>query len=76
MTVKAIVPELAEVFSSSSSSLSSGRRFLTLEGTAESQSARAVFLSTLRDSAEVSVTSFASSLANSASASSDGPKLS
>ena len=56
----------------------SSGRFLRAAGgiTAESHIARAVFLSTRRDSADVSVTSLASSFANSASASSEGPRFS
>ena len=76
ITVKAMVSGPAPDPSSSSSSFPSARLLRTFVGTAESQRARAVFLSTLRDSAEVSVTSLASSFANSASASSEGPRLS
>lgn len=61
-----------------SSSPSSAAFFFRAVGgrMAESQRANAVFLSTFLDSAEVSVTSLASCLANSASASSEGPRFS
>lgn len=77
ITVKFIVPYPLTDCASESSSFSS-TLFLRIVGgrTADSQRARAVFLSTFRDSAEVSVTIFASSLANSASASSEGPRCS
>lgn len=77
ITVKFIVPWPLTGWASESSSFSS-TRFLRIVGgrTAESQRARAVFLSTFRDSVDVSVTIFASSLANSASASSEGPRCS
>lgn len=66
------------VVSISPSASPSTPRFLRAPGgkTAESQSAMAVFLSTFLDSFEESVTILASSLANSASASSDGPRFS
>jgi hypothetical protein len=77
ITVKFIVPCPLTGWASESSSFSSTRFLRTVGGrTADSQRARAVFLSTFRDSADVSVTIFANSLANSASASSEGPRCS
>jgi hypothetical protein len=77
ITVKFIVPCPLTGRASESSSFSS-TRFLRMAGgrTADSQRASAVFLSTFRDSVEVSVTIFANSLSNSASASSEGPRCS
>lgn len=63
------------VSSSAFSSSTSARRLRAAGGKTElSHMASAVFLSTLRDSAEVSVVIFASSRANSLSSSSEGPR--
>ena len=74
MTSGSLAPSAPGSPSSSASSL----RFLrnTGGGSVVSHRAKAVFLSTLRESPDVSVTSLASSLANSASSSSDGPRFS
>lgn len=77
MRVKFITFSLSACWVPLSSSFSSGLFFLGPGArTAASHNARAVFLSTFLDSADVSVTILASSLANSASASSEGPRLS
>lgn len=77
MTVKFMTGCSVESDASASSPTSSTRFLRALGGsTAESHIASAVFLSTFRASEEASVTSFASSLANSASASSEGPRFS